>query len=115
MYLGDVTKMFRQILIHSEDRDLQRILWTDETEKIVEYCLNTVTYGTRSAPFLAIRSLRQLAEDEGVTHPEAKEVILKTTYMDDVYGGEMQKANCWGVRGVYCRRDDSTEVHLQQT
>ncbi|GFQ69720.1 integrase catalytic domain-containing protein [Trichonephila clavata] len=42
---ADVEKMFRQIKIHEEDVDWQRILWRDSpTEPIKEYRLTTVTY-----------------------------------------------------------------------
>ncbi|GFS72039.1 DUF1758 domain-containing protein [Trichonephila clavipes] len=62
---ADVEKMFRQIKVHEEDVDWQRILWRDSpTEPIREYRLTTVTYGTSSAPFLSTRTLRQLAIDE---------------------------------------------------
>ncbi|XP_015124558.1 uncharacterized protein LOC107046460, partial [Diachasma alloeum] len=94
VYSGDVTKMFRQILVHPADRDFQRMLWRNEDAELVEYQLNTVTYGTRPAPYFAIRTLRQLAEDEGDENPEAREIIMKTTYMDDVYGGSSSEEEC---------------------
>ncbi|XP_037959441.1 uncharacterized protein LOC119688851 [Teleopsis dalmanni] len=52
---ADVEKMFRQIKIAREDQDYQRILWRENArEKIMEYRLTTVTYGTAAAPFLAV-------------------------------------------------------------
>lgn len=47
----------------------------------------TVTYGTACAPFLAIRVLLQLAQDEGVFFPEAADVLRHATYVDDVLFG----------------------------
>lgn len=56
--LADIAKMYRQILVDPRDRDYQRILWRESSElKIEEFQLNTVTYGTRSAPYLALRVL----------------------------------------------------------
>jgi hypothetical protein len=53
-FTDDITKMYRQVVVHPEDRDLQRILWRYSSEEpIQEYRLTTVTYGTSSAPFLA--------------------------------------------------------------
>ncbi|XP_029676806.1 uncharacterized protein LOC115243750 [Formica exsecta] len=40
----DVEKMYRQILVHPDDRDLQRIIWRcDRQADFQEYRLNTVT------------------------------------------------------------------------
>ncbi|XP_071652996.1 uncharacterized protein [Temnothorax longispinosus] len=84
----DVEKMYRQILIHGEDRDLQRILWRYHTdEKIREYILNTVTYGLACSPFQAIRALLQLAEDEKERFPLAALALLSARYMDEVLSG----------------------------
>jgi hypothetical protein len=38
-FTADIAKMYRQLLMHSEDRDLQRILWrTSPDQPIQEYC-----------------------------------------------------------------------------
>ncbi|XP_055585300.1 uncharacterized protein LOC129738142 [Uranotaenia lowii] len=49
--------------------------------------LGTVTYGTKPAPFLATRVLKQLCCDEGRNFPLAAEAIENDTYMDDVISG----------------------------
>ncbi|GFV45262.1 uncharacterized protein TNCV_5087431, partial [Trichonephila clavipes] len=42
------------------------ILWKDSVDGPVQtYKLNTVTYGTTCAPYLATRTIQQLARDEG--------------------------------------------------
>ncbi|GFX01569.1 uncharacterized protein TNCV_3970721 [Trichonephila clavipes] len=80
--------MFRQILIDPAQRDLLRIMWkTGANEEPVIYRLKTVTYGTASAPFLAIRTLKQLAMDESSRFPLASKVVLQDVYMDDVMSG----------------------------
>ncbi|XP_029167435.1 uncharacterized protein LOC114937932 [Nylanderia fulva] len=63
VFVADIKMMYRQIQLHRDDRDLQRILWT-EGDEVKEFQLNTVTYGLASAPYLAIRVLHQLANDE---------------------------------------------------
>ncbi|GAB1860679.1 Gag-pol polyprotein [Camponotus japonicus] len=84
----DVEKMYRQILIHPEDRDLQRILWRyKEVDKVREYQLNTVTYGLACAPFLAMRTLRQLADDQEERYPRGAAIIRRDVYLDDVLTG----------------------------
>ncbi|XP_018399368.1 PREDICTED: uncharacterized protein LOC108777070 [Cyphomyrmex costatus] len=85
---ADVEKMFRQIQVHPEDRDLQRILWRhDEADKIRDYQLNTVTYGLACAPFLAMRTLRQLADDEENHQPLGAAILRRDVYMDDILTG----------------------------
>lgn len=72
VYTADIEKMYRQIWIDEKDRDYQRIVWFDDNfTKIKTFQLSTVTYGTASAPFLALRVLNQLSIDEGSTFPLA--------------------------------------------
>ncbi|CAD6227941.1 GSCOCG00012021001-RA-CDS, partial [Cotesia congregata] len=71
IFITDVTKMYRQIQVQEDDQDLQQILWFDEQGNIVPFKLTTVTYGTKSAPYLAVRALLQLVEDDGHRFPQA--------------------------------------------
>ncbi|KAK9701230.1 Pao retrotransposon peptidase [Popillia japonica] len=80
--------MYRQVLIKPQNRPFQRIIWRSEpSEPISIYELNTVTYGTASASFLAIRCLHQLAEENSRNFPAASEVIMSDFYVDDVLTG----------------------------
>ncbi|GFS85441.1 reverse transcriptase domain-containing protein [Trichonephila clavipes] len=80
--------MFRQILIDPAQRDFLRIMGkTGAYEEPVINRLKTVTYGNASAPFLAIRTLKQLAMDEASRFPLAFKVALQDVYMDDVVSG----------------------------
>jgi len=86
--ISDVEKMYRQIIVHEEDRELQRIVWrSNSRQEISEFRLNTVTYGLACAPFLAIRILHQLAYDEAARYPEGAVVLIRDVYMDDVLTG----------------------------
>ncbi|XP_077258613.1 uncharacterized protein LOC143895418 [Temnothorax americanus] len=60
---------------------------SDERLNEVAYYLTTVTYGTKAAPFLAVRTLLQLVEDEGHNFPLAVPSILQGRYVDDSFGG----------------------------
>ncbi|XP_046619726.1 uncharacterized protein LOC124304951 [Neodiprion virginianus] len=85
---ADIEKMYRQILVHPDDRDLQRILWkTEEDQDPREYRLNTVTYGLACAPFLAIRTIRQLAHDEQANFPLGASILQRDIYVDDILTG----------------------------
>ncbi|XP_015115597.1 uncharacterized protein LOC107040164 [Diachasma alloeum] len=83
----DIVKMFRQIRVHQDDWDLQRILRIDENQQPVTYQLTTVTYGLNCSPWLSLRVLQQLAEDEGHRFPAAVETLTRGRYVDDIYGG----------------------------
>ncbi|XP_063992898.1 uncharacterized protein LOC135170770 [Diachasmimorpha longicaudata] len=87
IFMTDITKMFRQIGVHQDDWPLQQILWADANGDVTTYQLTTVTYGIRSAPFLSIRFLNQLVEDEGSNYPLAVEPLAKGRYVDDICGG----------------------------
>lgn len=63
-----------------------------------EFRLTTVTYVTAPAPYLAIRVLLQLAEDEGGRYPQAAEVRRRNTYIDDIMAGADTKEEALSVR-----------------
>ncbi|XP_072377717.1 uncharacterized protein [Diabrotica undecimpunctata] len=85
---ADITKMYRQILIHNDHKSLQRIVWRDNPEQDLSvYELNTVTYGTTSAPYLAIKCLQTLAQEHINSFPLASQTILKDFYVDDLLTG----------------------------
>lgn len=81
---ADISKMFRQIKVDPCDSPLQRVFWRaspNEQLRVLE--LTTVTYGTAAAPFLASRTLLQLARDERVGFPLASRIIEENFYVDD--------------------------------
>lgn len=89
---GDIEKMYRQILIHPSQRHLQVILWRENENEPMRYLqLNTVTYGTSSAPFLSTRCLNQLALE--CQDPVIKQVMLHDFYVDDLNTGHSDETN----------------------
>ncbi|XP_052740604.1 uncharacterized protein LOC128198559 [Bicyclus anynana] len=87
---ADVEKMYRQCLVDDAQRDLQLILWRDHpSEPMSVYRLNTVTYGTASAPFLSCRCLKQLASD--CANPHIQRIINEDFYVDDLITGDDDK------------------------
>ncbi|XP_011859248.1 PREDICTED: uncharacterized protein LOC105556757 [Vollenhovia emeryi] len=88
VFTTDIVKMFRQIGVAPADQDCQRVVWSpDPAVEPVDYRLTTVTYGTNSAPYLAIRTLLQLAQDEGGRFPLGARCLEHYTYVDDVFAG----------------------------
>ncbi|XP_012285782.1 uncharacterized protein LOC105702648 [Orussus abietinus] len=85
---ADVAKMYRQINVSDKHRNLQCIVWRfNSDEPISTFRLNTVTYGLASSPFLAIRSLHQVALDHKTESPIASQIILRDFYVDDLLTG----------------------------
>lgn len=85
---ADVEKMYRQVLIDPNQRQLQRIFWRSSCDQpISTYDLNTVTYGTSSASYLAIRSLFQLGIECETSSPLISSIIKNDFYVDDLLTG----------------------------
>lgn len=88
-FMADIMKMYRFIKIHEDDMTCQRILWRFYPDlPIEEYELTTVTYGTTSAPYLAVRTLQQLAIDEKDEYPMASQITLQDFFVDDILSGQ---------------------------
>jgi hypothetical protein len=85
LFTADIKQMYRQIEIHSKDRDYLRILWRfDQQMPIEEYRRNRVTYGTSCAPHQALRTLQHLASTEEDRFPIAANILMRDTFMDDI-------------------------------
>lgn len=81
----DIKQAYRQIM---DDHPYQCIVWRENpAEELKVYYLTTVTYGVTSAPYLAIRTLVQLAKDEGHHHPVAAQTLLHNAFVDDIVAG----------------------------
>ncbi|XP_039969957.1 uncharacterized protein LOC120781801 [Bactrocera tryoni] len=94
---ADVEKMFRQIKIAEKDREYHRILWRESPlNKIEEYKLTTVTYGTASAPYLAVRTLFEIANK--CPNKRLQTLIKEDFYMDDLMTGADSVKQCQAIQ-----------------
>ncbi|XP_071577848.1 uncharacterized protein [Temnothorax nylanderi] len=88
VFVADIIKMYRQILVDSAQTKFQRILWRTDTESNVDtYELNTVTYGTAPASYLATRCLKYLAEIYAARFPVGSKHVQRDFYVDDLLTG----------------------------
>lgn len=101
---GDVCKMYRCIILDESQRSLQQIVFRfDEDEPLKTYTLNTLTYGTASAPYIATKCLTSLGDSEDVD-PDVRNAITRDFYVDDYLGGSNSVQDaiklCKGVSSV---------------
>ncbi|XP_012145356.2 uncharacterized protein LOC105663061 [Megachile rotundata] len=111
---GDIEKMYRQFLVRPEDRAYQRILWRDNRGNLATFELNTVTFGLSSAPYLAIRCLHQLADDEKSRFPEAAEIVKRDLYVDDLLTGADTFEEAQTIQRQICRMLTKGGLNIRQ-
>ncbi|XP_055907518.1 uncharacterized protein LOC129942546 [Eupeodes corollae] len=88
VFTADITKMYRQVLMHEDDRAFQLIFWRSRADEPLQlYKLNTVNYGTASASYLATRCLVKLAEDNQDSFFRASQAVKNNVYVDDCLAG----------------------------
>lgn len=84
VFTTDIQKMYRQVLVHPDDRRFQMIIWRQDSSKELKfYQLNTVTYGTRPAPYMAIKCLLQLSSEYRQKYPLGAKALGENFYVDD--------------------------------
>ncbi|XP_030752247.1 uncharacterized protein LOC115879487 [Sitophilus oryzae] len=86
---ADIEKMYRQVRVNPRQTYLQNILWRSNPAHDFQCIeLQTVTYGTNSAPYLATRVLNELAFLNKEEYPLAADTILSQCYVDDLLCGQ---------------------------
>ena len=103
VFTADIAKMYRCIEVDERDQNYQRIIWrTDPSQPVVHYKLNTLTYGTACASFLATRCLKELALENNLEFPNASQSIQNNFYMDDwLDGGDNIEAVLELIKNVH--------------
>ncbi|XP_063926012.1 uncharacterized protein LOC135139641 [Zophobas morio] len=85
---ADISKMYRCVMMHPDDRRYQKVFWRDNPQSPVEtYQLNTVTYGLKPSSFQAIKCIQQIGFEERINYPLAYRVINNNFYVDDALFG----------------------------
>ena len=85
---ADISKMYREVQLVAEDRDLHRFTWRDSPSgPVKDYRMTRVTFGVSASPYLAVKTLQQTAADHGEGYPRATHHIKNSFYVDDFLGG----------------------------
>ncbi|XP_063543152.1 uncharacterized protein LOC134751606 [Cydia strobilella] len=107
--------MYRQILVPEEDTDYQRILWRSSSEgPVKDYRLRTVTYGVKSAPYQALRTIAQLAKETETVYPEGSRVLCRDIYVDDIVTGADSIEQALQIRSDLSKILSSGGFHLRK-
>lgn len=81
VFTCDIRKMYSQICVHPSDQQYQMVLWREcDSDPISTFKLTRITFGVNCSPYLAIKTLHQLAQDEGQDFPETAAVLMEQTY-----------------------------------
>ncbi|XP_063843679.1 uncharacterized protein LOC135090655 [Scylla paramamosain] len=84
-FVGDIAKMFNSIRLSEFDSHVHRFLWRDFEDRAPDhYALTAVPFGDICSPAIAILAMRQTAEKCKEEFPEAANVIVQDSYMDDI-------------------------------
>ena len=85
---GDIGKMYREVLLSVPDRQLHRFLWRPTPDQpIQDLCMNRVTFGVTSSPYVAVRTLQQTALDHSSQSSKASYHVFNSFYVDDLLAG----------------------------
>ena len=83
---GDVTKMYRQLILNELDRNLHQLYWrSDSSEPITKWRLPRVIYGVASSSYHAKRALSESVDK--APNQFCRDTILNSFHVDDFLGG----------------------------
>ena len=85
-FIGDISKMFHSIDIPLKDQMMHLFLWRNlQTDrKPSTYAMTVVNMGDRPASAIAQTALRETAEQAKEQFPEASDIVIRNSYMDDI-------------------------------
>jgi hypothetical protein len=88
--VGDVTKMYHQILIKKEDQQVQRFLWRDcdESREPTTFIFQSMLFGPTCSPSQANSVRIDVAKKLKNKFPGGSRVALTSMYMDDEFNSE---------------------------
>ncbi|XP_037821303.1 uncharacterized protein LOC119610239 [Lucilia sericata] len=88
VFNADIEKMYRQILIDKTQTPFQRIIFRQSPDdQLSDFEMLTVTFGVNCAPYLAIRTLLELAKQCETDFPMVSDILRNYMYVDDVLFG----------------------------
>ncbi len=111
---SDISKMFREVELHENERDLHRFLLRNESGKVLDCRMRRLTFGVRPSPYLATQVIRHLAERHSSTHPTASKAILNDFYVDDFVSGADSVEAAQEIRTQLCELLQKAQMTLRK-
>lgn len=82
---ADIKQHYLRISVPTDQRKYLRILFRfNESEEVRTFAFNRQPFGLKSSPYIAMRTVRQLASDMSPYYPQAAKVAESCLYMDDL-------------------------------
>ena len=79
--------MFREILLHTSERDFHQFIHRQESGQLVSARMKRLTFGVTTSPFLATQTFHKLADLCEGEHPRVSQLIKSFFYVDDCLAG----------------------------
>ena len=85
-FVGDIKKMYNSVFISQLDQMVHRYLWrnVDITREPDTYVITAVNMGDKPSGAISTVALKQTAEMAHSSYPEVSNVIIESTYVDDI-------------------------------
>ena len=84
-FMGDISKMYHAIAIPLKEQMTHLFVWRDHDDEAPStYAMTAVNMGDRPSATIAQIALRKSAEMSKESFPRAAEIIIESTYMDDI-------------------------------
>ncbi len=101
-FSADISKMFREVKLHPEEKDFHRVLWRNDQGTIKDLRMKRLTFGVCCSPYVATQVIRHLAETHASSHPTASSAILNSFYVDDYLAGASSVEEAVRIRTELC-------------
>ena len=112
---SDISKMYRKVLLHPDDRPLHRFIWREnQTAEWKDFQMTRVTFGVAASPYLAVKTLQQAADDFGEEYREAQWHLKHSFYVDDLMGGADTSEDALVLYDRLCSILSKASFHLRK-
>ena len=114
--VGDVSQMYHQLALTSEDQPLHRFLWRnmDQSKSPEVYEFLRYVFGGCYCPFCAQYVWQKHAEDHKTEYPLAAEAVKNSCYMDDVMPSVETVETAKEMRQQLTKLGDKAGFHIRK-